>query len=59
MEKGIIDKSLKKGEYKFENFEESEIELVGYSFLVYQRGKLPRLKPADERYIIYMYRGRI
>jgi hypothetical protein len=59
METGIIKKSQETGNYKLNNFKGGEIELIGYSFLVYHTGKLPRLKSLDERYIIYMHSGRI
>ncbi len=59
METQIIKKSQETGKYKLDNFRGGEIELIGYSFLVYQTGKLPRLKPSDERYIIYTYMCRI
>jgi hypothetical protein len=30
-----------------------DIDLIVYSFLIHERGKMPTLKPKDERYIIF------
>jgi hypothetical protein len=38
---------------------EDDIELIVYSFLVHERNKLPKLKPKDERYIIFRVHGEL
>jgi hypothetical protein len=59
METAVSGNQGKTGRYEFKSFTDSEIQLIGYSFLEYQAGKLPVLKPAGERYIIYIYKGKI
>lgn len=36
-----------------ENITEDDIELIVYSFMAQERSKIPKLKPRDERYIIF------
>ncbi|RPI19039.1 MAG: hypothetical protein EHM58_03230 [Ignavibacteriae bacterium] len=44
---------ISENDIELRNVTEDDIELIVYSFLIHERSKLPRLKPRDERYIIF------